>query len=479
MVVVLLAGLVVWWLRFDRGLPQAILEGETAVVGRDARWVINLESPGRSGFKSVAIRLLADERTFEIAERQFDAPSWLGSGVGALRIPLEVDLGRLGVPEGPATLEVLAETYGWRVFDRDSPVVARFPQRIDRTPPTAQVLSDQHNMRLGGSAVAVVRIGEDATSYEIRVGKYAFPIQRGYFADPSLGLAIFAVPEDLDADAQPVLRVADDIGNRVDVPIYASIRPREFRERSLEISDDFLQRKIPSIFEARGMAPPSDLLEGYLVVNRDIRRSSEETLRELTQHSTPHELWQGAFRRMSRAQTMSEFGDRRAYRYGDRVVDRQTHLGVDLASLRGAAVDAAQHGVVAFTGDLGIYGQTVVLDHGLGVFTLYGHLSSISVAKGDTVTVGQVIGTTGQTGLAGGDHLHFSTMVHGVHVDPVEWWDPKWIHDHVTAKLDMFPRPGEEPSGKEEAAAGEAEAAEATPQAADKLEEGERDNPDE
>jgi murein DD-endopeptidase MepM/ murein hydrolase activator NlpD len=145
---------------------------------------------------------------------------------------------------------------------------------------------------------------------------------------------------------------------------------------------------------------------------------------------------------------MSEFGDRRSYSFEGRIIDRQTHLGIDLASLKRADVGAAQDGIVVFAGDLGIYGETVVIDHGLGVSSLYGHLSSIRVKVGDEVVEGQSIGNTGESGLAGGDHLHFSTMVHGIHVDPVEWWDPNWLADHITAKLELFPRP--EPEAPEE-----------------------------
>jgi murein DD-endopeptidase MepM/ murein hydrolase activator NlpD len=95
---------------------------------------------------------------------------------------------------------------------------------------------------------------------------------------------------------------------------------------------------------------------------------------------------------------------------------------------------------VVFAGNLGIYGNAVLVDHGMGIFSLYGHLSTIAVQPGVRVTTGQTLGQTGETGLAGGDHLHFSILLDGVHVDPVEWWDAHWLHDRVTPKLTMFPR---------------------------------------
>jgi murein DD-endopeptidase MepM/ murein hydrolase activator NlpD len=77
----------------------------------------------------------------------------------------------------------------------------------------------------------------------------------------------------------------------------------------------------------------------------------------------------------------------------------------------------------------------VVLDHGCGLMSLYAHMSSIGVEEGQQVSRGDVLGRSGETGRAGGDHLHYSMLVHGVQVDPLEWWDGRWIRDHVAAKL--------------------------------------------
>ncbi|MFI5324290.1 MAG: M23 family metallopeptidase, partial [Thermodesulfobacteriota bacterium] len=82
-------------------------------------------------------------------------------------------------------------------------------------------------------------------------------------------------------------------------------------------------------------------------------------------------------------------------------------------------------------------GNTVIIDHGMGVATLYGHMSSIDVKVGDRVSKKQILGKTGQTGLAAGDHLHYGVYVNGVAVRPVEWWDDKWIKDNVILKIDQ------------------------------------------
>jgi murein DD-endopeptidase MepM/ murein hydrolase activator NlpD len=91
---------------------------------------------------------------------------------------------------------------------------------------------------------------------------------------------------------------------------------------------------------------------------------------------------------------------------------------------------------VVFGGNLGIYGSTVIVDHGLGLFSMYSHLSYIAVKPGDQVSKGDNIGRTGSTGLAGGDHLHFSMLVNDTFVNPVEWWDEKWIENNVMSKIE-------------------------------------------
>lgn len=138
---------------------------------------------------------------------------------------------------------------------------------------------------------------------------------------------------------------------------------------------------------------------------------------------------------MPNGQVMSAFADRRTYVYQGRNVDQQDHLGFDLASIQQAPVPSANDGVVVLARYHGIYGNTVVVDHGAGLMSLYSHLSSIAVADGQAVTRGQEVGRTGVTGLAGGDHLHFTMLVGGLPVNPIEWWDAKWIRDRLVTKL--------------------------------------------
>jgi murein DD-endopeptidase MepM/ murein hydrolase activator NlpD len=169
-----------------------------------------------------------------------------------------------------------------------------------------------------------------------------------------------------------------------------------------------------------------------------LRKETATALYDMRRKTSPHMLWDGVWLRLKNAATMARFGDKRLYYYKGKLIDEQTHMGVDLASLANSHVQAANNGRVIFSDDLGIYGLTVVLDHGQGVASTYSHLNGVSVEIGQEILKGEVIGTTGQSGLAGGDHLHFGVMVGGVFVNPIEWWDSHWIQDNITKKLELI-----------------------------------------
>jgi murein DD-endopeptidase MepM/ murein hydrolase activator NlpD len=279
------------------------------------------------------------------------------------------------------------------------------------------------------------------------VAEFVFPGTTGLFADPALRASLFAVPESRPDGSASAFAV-DAAGNRRSVSFDLVVRPRRFADKTLTIDDEFLRRKVPDLLRENNLPVPNDLVQGYLSINRDLRKTTEERLLQICRDGDPVPRWQGALLRMPNSAPLSGFADRRTYVHDGAVIDHQTHLGFDLASLKLSPVPAAAAGRVLYAGPLGIYGTTVVLEHGLGLCTLYGHLSSTAVTQGATVARGDLIGKTGETGLAGGDHLHFSVMVRGTHVDPVEWWDAHWITDHVDARLAEFPKavPGGSPA---------------------------------
>ncbi|MBV9362543.1 MAG: M23 family metallopeptidase, partial [Betaproteobacteria bacterium] len=258
---------------------------------------------------------------------------------------------------------------------------------------------------------------------------------------PESYFALFAHPYDAPADARAVLVAMDKAGNKRELPLSYELKNVNYKKSTIALTDNFLQNKVVPLIEdasARQGSPK----EVFIAVNKKLRKENEDKITEVTSKATPTILWQGAFGQLSNSKVEANFADYRTYTYNGEPVDSAYHLGYDLSVTKQYPIEASNSGNVAFAGPLGIYGNCVMIDHGLGLYTLYGHLSSIDVKVGDAVKQRQVLGKSGQTGLAAGDHLHFGVYLDGVAVLPVEWWDAKWIADNITPKLEG--RSGEE-----------------------------------
>ncbi len=434
--VALLGGLLLT--RAEPLAPTAELTTPVDVVGHTTPITVVARDRG-TGLRRVEIRLVpASGAPVVVAAREFPRVSLLGSRVHEATVAATVDAAAAHVPEGPATLEVWATDYSWlAAFHRGPRVVHAV--RIDLTPPAVDVLTNRHVVRHGGSECVVYRVGADSVASGVEVAGVLYPGTAGLFSDPGLRAALFAVPADAEA-ATPVVVAADAAGNRREQPFDVTVRPRRFAEKTLALTDVFLAGKVLPLLHEAGLDAPADPVAAFARVDGELRRATEARIRALCAHPTPEPLWQGPFLRLPDSAPLAGFGDRRTYTYQGRVIDHSVHLGFDLASVKTAPVPAGNAGRVVFAGPLGIYGNAVLLDHGLGLFSLYGHLSAIAVAVGETVARGQLLGRTGETGLAAGDHLHFGMLVDGTWVDPVEWWDEHWIRDHVLARLAAFPR---------------------------------------
>ena len=225
-------------------------------------------------------------------------------------------------------------------------------------------------------------------------------------------------------------------GNAAEKGFIDQFFPNPFRSDDLEIGDAFINKVVPEILsQSPEITDRGNPLDNYLAINRELRQKNGQTIRELAQKSKPAFLWNSPFVMMRNGKVMASFADRRTYIYQGREIDRQDHLGFDLAVTKQAPIPAANSGIVVYARFFGIYGNAVIIDHGYGLQTIYGHLSSIAVKEGQQIARGAVIGNTGETGLAGGDHLHYCTLLQGLPVNPVEWWDGHWIQDRIARKL--------------------------------------------
>jgi murein DD-endopeptidase MepM/ murein hydrolase activator NlpD len=352
-------------------------------------------------------------------------------------------IGKQAIPDlqaGPARIVVRASrpvVYGIR--RAESTTTHDVQVRLE--PPRASVVSMFHFINLGGSEFVVYRASPDDVESGVRVGAIEYPgfpaKGAGITSDPALRVAFFALLFDQDPKSAIQLYARDPAGNEVLVPFDHQVFPKPYGKSVIPLDDGFLQRVVPAI--ASGSAdekiPTDDVLAGFLKINGDLRRKNNQYLMDLAKKTAPEMLFKDAFQQLGNSQVEAKFADTRTYTYRGKVVDKQVHLGFDLAKTANVSIVASQHGRVLHASDLGIYGNCVVIDHGMGVQSLYGHLSSIGVKVGDVVEKGQELGRSGMTGLAGGDHLHFTMLVGGQQVTPVDWWSAQWMQDRVLRKI--------------------------------------------
>lgn len=353
-------------------------------------------------------------------------------GTSRTQVPVTFDSAALGLREGGATVEVRARDDFWRPLRPDDRPIASYPVTVDLTPPKLEILGATQYVSPGGVGLVAFR-ATGAARATLTVASLVAPSFPLGAPEQNTRVALIALPYDFSPGASITLTAEDEAGNVASRGIPSELKPRKFPRDRIELKDAFLQAKVPELLPQH---PPSKpLVEGFLVINRDQRRQAEAEKRRIGGKTADTALWEGAFVQPRNTKVFSNFAETRTYIYEGRDIDTQVHFGYDLASTRQAAVPAANAGVVVFAGPLTIYGNTVIVDHGLGLQTLYAHLSRIDVKEGDKVGKGQELGRSGTTGLAIGDHVHYEVLVHGVSVTPLEWWDLKWIRDHIAKPL--------------------------------------------
>jgi murein DD-endopeptidase MepM/ murein hydrolase activator NlpD len=360
------------------------------------------------------------------------------------RLVITRAFGKADVPQlqqGPARIVVQATRKSFLNLREVSSSVAKDIQ-VRLEPPRVAVLSTKHYVNHGGSEMVIYRATPPDVQSGVRVGDVEYP---GYpasgagvsGADPAVKVAFFALLHDQDLRTPIVVFARDEAGNEAKSSFVDDVFAKPFKRSRINVDDQFFQKTIPDILQHSPELPnpPSDLLEGFLKANGELRRMNAAKIAQVTTATAPAALVKGPFVQLGNSQVEASFADHRTYVYNGKEVDQQVHLGFDLAKTARVEVQAANEGKVLYASWLGIYGNCVILDHGMGIASLYGHLSSFDVKAGDTVAKGQTLGRSGVTGMAGGDHLHFTMLVNGRAVNPVEWWDPHWIQDRVERKL--------------------------------------------
>jgi murein DD-endopeptidase MepM/ murein hydrolase activator NlpD len=412
--------------KFEWHKPQVKIVPDTDTIGL-APVEIEINEKG-SGLKSVAVTLSVGGTEQSLFAQQYDPP--------VTQAKVTVISSKLtGIKEGPAVFRVSARDRSWWNFFRGNETLIEKNVNIDITPPTLEMVADDAYVNFGGCGLVAYKTSADTVKSGVKVGNYFFPGYKGQTKDSNSYIVFFAHPYNVSPDEKAVLMATDKAGNSRELRLAYVLKDVKYKKSTIPISDDFIQGKVAPLLNDVG-ARQASTKDIFIKVNRGLRKENEDKILAVGQKTAESMLWKGPFIQLSNSKVEANFADARTYIYRNEAIDTAYHLGFDLSVTKRYPVEAANSGVVSFVGDLGIYGNTVIIDHGLGLSTLYAHLSSMDVKEGDQIKQQQIIGKTGETGLAVGDHLHFATLLQGLPVLPKEWWDPKWIKDNVQPKLD-------------------------------------------
>ena len=429
---------VVWILmqRLEGEKPSIVLEPPSPFIGKTHTLSVNV-SDVKSGVRALWVGLIKDGKEVLLFEKDLPSEGLFGGGkTRQASFKIKIEPKKMGITDGKAILRMVARDYSWRKWLHGNTAYLEKDVMIDTKPPEVAVLSRIHNVSQGGTGLVIYKLSEPCLESGVSVGENFFPGYSGYYKDKNFFVAFFALDYTQGAGTELLVKATDLSGNssRAGFPYY--IKKRVFKKVSLEISDRFLNWKMPE-FDV-DVPPDSEnpLVDKFLKVNREFRKRNNLKIKDIGRKTDNKLYWDGAFLRLPNSARKANFADHRSYRYKGHVIDEQVHMGLDLASIAHSPVLASNRGKVVFVGYLGIYGKTVMIDHGFGLFSTYSHLSAFDVKQGQMVSKGDIIGRTGSTGMAGGDHLHFGILVHNTFVNPVEWWDSAWIKNNISSKLE-------------------------------------------
>lgn len=421
-------GAVAGFIFFETEAPKVSINKELKFLGGPVEILFQAVDK-KSGIKQIMITLEQGGGIFQLFNKSFPRQAWLSkAGPAEVKETITLDAKHAGAKEGKAELVITVNDFSLNGLLKGNTTIARFSVTIDTKAPRVTVQHAQQYITPGGSGIVVYDLSEPSERHGVMIDSTFF---QGY---PLQGkdkrfITYIALPWNSNEPESTRIIAVDRAGNEGKALFSIHFKKAKEKRDRINVSDGFLNKKIPEFQEHYPEMQGSDL-EKYLFVNNKIRTTNAEQIAKICSTPVPDQLWRDRFIRMPGA-GKAGFADQRTYYYQGKPVDHQTHLGMDIASTARVAIKAANTGKVIFADYIGIYGNTVILDHGQGLASLYSHLSSIDTTSGKIVDKNEVIGHSGTTGMAGGDHLHYSMLVHGIFVTPVEWWDQHWIDVNI------------------------------------------------
>ncbi|MBN2032768.1 MAG: M23 family metallopeptidase [Deltaproteobacteria bacterium] len=431
-------GFFAWFLTimFEGESPSLILEPKPEFLSQPQEFSLKISDEKR-GLRLIIVSVKQNGMDMILTQEVFPFEGLLNAkGVHLYEKKFILDPASLKLAQGSLDLHVQARDYSRRGGGDGNLSMLRHTIILDSIPPSIRAVSRMHNINVGGSGLVIYQTSSDTASSGLFVDDVFYPgFPDSNNSPKGIHHCYFALPHNTNTHPKIRLWARDKAGNCIETSFYYHIRKKTFRRDKMEISDRFIESMLPYFSSFHPIDPDESNIKNFMKINNVLREENDKILYGLRQNTCAERLWEGPWLRQKNSATRAQFADHRLYYYKGEKVDEKFHLGVDLASLANSIVEASNHGRVIYADRLGIYGLTVVLDHGQGLSSVYGHLSRIDVTLGQEVKKGAPLGLTGQTGLAGGDHLHFSIMVNGVYVNPIEWWDNNWIEDNINKKF--------------------------------------------
>jgi hypothetical protein len=435
------------WVVAGRMTPPAIaIEKPEKFVGTATAMEISITAPDAPAMRPIRVVFEQNGKQTNLFSLEDPGKTKIAQD-GTDKVRLSNELGKTSVPDlqsGPARIIVTAGRPVMRGL-RTVEATATHDVQVRLERPRVSVISTHHYVNHGGAEFVVYRATPEDVQSGVVVGDVEYP---GYPAagvtvegvkinDPAIRVAFFALLYNQDLNTPMRVFARDPAGNTARADFDHRVFPKPFKKTQIPLSDALLDRVVPAILEGTTeIKPDGDNLAKFLAINGELRRKNAEKIASFAKQTSPEMLWRGTvFHDFRNNAVESAFADFRTYSYKGKDVDKQVHLGFDLASFAGVPIVSANRGKVVFAEELGIYGNCVIVDHGMGLQTLYAHLSSIEVKAGQDVEKDQPLGRSGMTGLAGGDHLHYTVLINGQMVNPIEWWDAHWIEDRILRKV--------------------------------------------
>ena len=362
--------------RWEGTAPTVAFDRDFKALGRNAPFKVTVQDAG-TGLKHVIIRfkqkdketVLADDSLVSLPSKTYDVSQLISDKSKA--------------EEGPAALNITVSDASLRNFLRGNRSDVTKDFQFDLNPPQLEVLSGQHYINQGGSECVVYRVSNDVEVSGVEVGPHFYPGFPVPGADPKLRFSLFALEYDQPADTVARVIARDAAGNQSVATFWQKVFPKKFRSREIVLDDGFVQKAVADIMphttEIKDQGEP---IKTFVALNSILRKKNHETIATLAKQSPPQFLWNGPFLQLSNSQVEAYFADRRTYVYKGQRVDQQDHVGFDLSVVRHYPVEAANDGKVVLAEYFGIYGNAVLIDHGAGLISIYGHMSSIDVKPG-------------------------------------------------------------------------------------------------